>query len=279
MVLALFVTLVFGLVPGIAAEADPVDVQTVDGVAVKTPVADAAVSSDGVTVDPLLLPDATVPLPELGLGPDDPADDAQTPGPQGTSPSALDHLLPDSAPARTAAGASILAGLAALGWAILRAAGLAPLLPFFSRIEDGELARHPARRQALDFIAANPGCNLQELRHALGLAWGTTVHHMARLEKAGLVAVRHIAGQRTHWPIGGAPPAAALPATSRALASLVQARPGLDQGELARLLGVGAATACKQLARLESAGLVLAQRVGRSRRYVGTARLAATPML
>ena len=131
----------------------------------------------------------------------------------------------------------------------------------------------------MQLISPNPGCNLQELRQGLGLAWGTTVYHMSRLEKAGLVAVRHIAGQRTHWPIGGAPPPAALPATGRALASLVQARPGLDQRELAHLLGVGAATACKQLARLESAGLVLAQRVGHSRRYVGTARLAATPML
>lgn len=279
MALTLLVTLVLGFVPAIDAEAGPLGVQSGDGVAVQTPVADATASFDGVSVDPILLKEANVPLPDLGLGADGSARDAGAPGAQDPSPSFVAQLVPESTPARAAAGASILAALTVLGLAILRAVALAPLLPFFSRIEDGELAQHPARRQALDFITANPGCNLQELRQTLGLAWGTTVYHMARLEKSGLVAVRHIAGQRTHWPLGGAPPPATLPPTSRALASLVQARPGLDQGELARLVGVGAATACKQLARLESAGWVLAQRDGRSRRYVGTARLAATPML
>lgn len=238
---------------------------------------DGQVSLQAPVVGPLAVRTCDrCPLLELGPGAQDaPAEPAPAGGPSGDSGFLPGDLTPPQAVAATSLSALLLGALA---WLAPRLAAAVPFFGF-SRIDDDALARHPKRQLALQLVAANPGCNLQELRQGLGLAWGTTVYHMSRLEKAGLVAVRHIAGQRTHWPVGGAPPSDALPPTSRALASLVQARPGLDQGELARLLGVGAGTACKQLARLEAAGLVLAQRVGHSRRYVGTPRLATTPML
>lgn len=177
--------------------------------------------------------------------------------------------------ARSVAGVSLAAAAAAAGWTLLRVLGGAPLLPFFSRIEDGELSRHPARRAALDHIAANPGATVREVQAALGLAWGTTVHHLRRLERAGLVAVRRDGGRLGHWPLGQAPPRDGLSGADRAMAGLVKASPGLPQRDLARLSGIGAPAACKRLARLEAAGLVAQVHDGRARLYVPTGQLLA----
>jgi DNA-binding transcriptional ArsR family regulator len=114
---------------------------------------------------------------------------------------------------------------------------------------------------------------VQDIRRSLGIAWGTAVYHLGRLERAGQVAVRHVGGHRGHWPLGQAPSRDALAPTGQALASLVRDRPGLTQLELARLAGIGAPAACKQLKRLEAAGAVLGERAGRVRLYRPTARL------
>jgi DNA-binding transcriptional ArsR family regulator len=176
---------------------------------------------------------------------------------------------------RAVAGMSVAAALTALGWTLLRFCGVAPLLPFFSRIEDDQLTAHPARRAALDVIHANPGATIQDIQAALGLAWGTTVHHLRRLDRAGLIAVRRDGARRGHWPLGQAPPRDGLSSADRAVAALVKSSPGLTQRDIARLAGVGAPAACKRLARLEEAGLVSPVREGRTRLYVPTSRLAA----
>lgn len=176
---------------------------------------------------------------------------------------------------RAVAGMSVAAALTAVGWALLRASALAPLLPFFSRIEDDQLAAHPARRAALDVIHANPGATIQDIQAALGLAWGTTVHHLRRLDRAGLIAVRRDGGRCGHWPLGQAPPRDGLSSADRAVAALVKSSPGLTQRDIARIVGVGAPAACKRLARLDEAGLVAQVREGRSCLYVPTARLLA----
>jgi DNA-binding MarR family transcriptional regulator len=178
------------------------------------------------------------------------------------------EVLRDAPPGALVAGSSLLA--TALAFAVWLAK---PALGLFSRIEDDALATHPLRRQALDLIAANPGATLQDVRRGLGVAWGTAVYHLGRLERAGLVAVRHREGRRGHWPLGQAPPHNALPPTSESLARLVRDRPGLPQNELARLAGIGPPTACKQLRRLETAGYVAAHRSGKTRLYTPTASL------
>ncbi|HJQ92698.1 MAG TPA: hypothetical protein VJ874_00260, partial [Candidatus Thermoplasmatota archaeon] len=65
--------------------------------------------------------------------------------------------------------------------------------------------------------------------------------------------------------------------TGQALADLVRERPGLSQLELARLAGIGAPAACKQLRRLQQAGAILAERAGRTVLY-RPARAAGSPL-
>lgn len=216
-------------------------------------------------VDLPLLPGVSVEVAPGATAGQDPAAAPAGRAPEG--PRAVDDLPP----AAVAAGSSVLATL--LGLALW--VGARPALGLFSRIEDGDLASHPLRRQALDVIAANPGASVQDVRRALGIAWGTAIYHLGRLERAGLVAVRRAGGRSGHWPLGQAPSHDALPPTAKALADLVLGRPGLSQAELAVLAGIGAPAACKHLARLESAGLVTVERAGRTRLYRSTGRLDA----
>ncbi len=270
--------LVLGLAPAAASGLDdplsgvdagvgagPLGLAVDDGVSIE---ADGVASVDAA-------PGAlSISVPALGpVALDPPAESAASDdGPAHTS---AWHEAAKTATAPAVAGPTLSAvALAALAWA-LRAAGFAPWLPFFSRIEDDALATHPARRQALDLISASPGATVQDVRRALGLAWGTTVHHLRRLERAGLVAVRREGGSKRHYPLGQAPPRDALPAAGRALAALVRDAPGLPQNELARRAGLLAPAACKHLARLEAAGLVVARRMGRAMHYVPTPALAA----
>lgn len=273
---ALAAILSIALGPGLGAdlgvEVDPLaddgDLLEAD---VHTPVTDVALD---VPAPPLSAP---LGLPGLSAG-QDPASGRQAPATSARdadADGALGALVPETPAGRATAGASLLAVLTAVGWAALRALGLTPLLPFFSRIEDGELAEHPARRAALDYVHANPGATVSDVQGALGLAWGTTVHHLRRLERAGLVAVRRDGGRRGHWPLGQAPPRDGLSAADRAMAGLVKASPGLPQKDLARLSGVGAPAACKRLARLEDAGLVAQVHDGRARLYMPTGKLLA----
>jgi len=276
---ALLMALVFGLAPvGVpdGAEAGPVSVDLEDGIGVDAGVAGVDASADGLAVDAPLVGPVTVGLcadcPLLGRSAADPA---AAPGTRADASATDGGLLEGATATEQAAAGTAFAGLLVTAAVWLARAGLVPWLPSFSRIEDDELAKHPTRRQALDFIAANPGATLQDVRRALGIAWGTTVHHLGRLERAGLVAVRRVGGRRGHWPLGQAPARDALPAQGRALAAIVLAEPGLSQLELARLAGIGAPAACKQLRRLQQAGAVLAERAGRTVLYRPAERLDA----
>lgn len=268
--------LVLGLAPAGGSEADA----TVGLPAAPGPLGEVAVSADDggaslstgltdpVTVDTSVLPDLPVSLRTGETQASEDGDEAA--GPTSSWASAPLQALRDAPPEALFAGSSVLATLLAFAaWFAKPAFGL------FSRIEDDALAGHPMRRQALDAIAANPGATLQDLRRILGCSWGTAVYHLGRLEGAGLVAVRRVAGRRGHWPLGQAPARDALAPTGQAFATLVRDHPGLPQNELARLAGVGSPAACKQLARLESAGLVVGQRSGRARLYVPTGSLDA----
>lgn len=273
-----FLLLAVALAPGLAALDDPAQL---DGAAQALPAADvsagpASVSVDGDDVS--VAADAPVPIVDTSVQVSG-ATLALKAGPEATSAKPAESsgesfapfaALEDAPPAAVAAGGSLLAGaLAFLLWLArpFLASAAASALGLFSRIEDDELASHPLRRQALDFINANPGASVKDVQRSLGVAWGTAIYHLGRLERAGLVAVRRVGGRSGHWPLGQAPPRGAPAPTGQALVDLVQQHPGLSQAELAQLAGIGAPAACKQLARLESAGLVAATRVGRSRVY------------
>lgn len=159
--------------------------------------------------------------------------------------------------------------------------GLAFLVPLFSRVDGTRLLENPVRARIHDAVSQDPGISLQDVRDRAGIAWGTTVHHLARLERHGLVvSVRH--GNHRRWFPVNTPAArqrreltVLSHPTAHRIAAHVAATPGTDQKSLCAELGLQNPAASKHLARFERLGLIQSEPVGRSRRYQATDLLHA----
>jgi predicted transcriptional regulator len=107
------------------------------------------------------------------------------------------------------------------------------------------------------------------------------VYHLQRLERHGLVVSVRQGGSRRYYACNteAARHREALAAlahpTTRRVAEYVRSHAGTDQAGLCRALGLLNPAASKQLSRLESLGLVMSQRSGRSRIYWPTEPLEA----
>lgn len=189
------------------------------------------------------------------------------------------ELATDAAPVAVAA-----VGLTAAAFALRFLLGLLPA-GLFSRIDRGQLLDNPVRARVHDAVANEPGVTLSEVQQRAGIAWGTTVHHLRRLESHGLVVS---VSQRAHrrYFLANTPAAAqraALAAilhpTARRIATLVAAQPGIDQTGLCQTLGLNGPAASKHLAQFRSHGLVTSLRDGRRTRHAPTAGLHAALQL
>ena len=257
---------------------------------------DAAALEDPLTADPLALPLASGLVDDsvgVALGAEARA------GTQGTSVGLSSSAAggPPSFGERAAAvavpvaGAGLVAvtlgalafgvdGLRAFAGRALRGVGsLVGALPLFSRIERGGALDNPVRARVHDAIAQEPGLSLSDVAQRAGIAWGTAVHHLRRLESLGLVVSTSGLGHRRFF-IANTPAAAQRSAvvavmhpTARRIAEYVTQRPGTDQAGLCQALGLNNPAASKHLGQFESRGLVLSQRSGRSRLYHATGGL------
>ncbi len=225
-------------------------------------------------------------IPGRGPGPAEAPDDS-------TWRRIVDEPLQEPAvQAGLSASALLAAAWAAIGrhTILRRLAKVAALVPMgvglFSRIQGDKVLEHPVRAAVQEYVEANPGATIQEIRGAVDVAWGTVVHHLRRLE-----AEEHLVSQRegnhrrffVRNTISRAQrnDLAALAAeNARHLALAVALRPGLRQKDLCDAVGVSNPVASKYLRRLEENGLVRSLPQSRSRLYWPTERLeAAIPLL
>jgi DNA-binding MarR family transcriptional regulator len=167
---------------------------------------------------------------------------------------------------QAAAGAGVVASLAV-------AAAARPLMmalgPLYSRLEKGELLNHPARRELMRLIAADPGINISDLHGTMSMGWGSLLYHLQRLEAQGFV-VSHRWGRSRRYFLNQrsvesrAEGIRALKAdNARALAELVVSQPGSTQEQLASAMQLSKSVVSKYAKRLEDASLVQRQ-VGRN---------------
>lgn len=239
-------------------------------------VAEVHAGLDGAAVDSgaLALPVVEVATPLA-------ADEAAGDGPAPTAAERLADAAGEAAAPAAAAGAGAV--LLALLWRALSFGASA--LPFasrlFSRIEGPRVLDNAARARLNELVAATPGATLEELRAAAGIAWGTAVHHLRRLEAHGLV-VSHASGARhRYFPANTqasrhrAALAALAQPTAQRIARLVQASPGIGQQDVCAELGLNAPAASKHLGRFASQGLVSVRADGRRRLYEPTPELKA----
>jgi len=153
--------------------------------------------------------------------------------------------------------------LAAFGLAALREAGL--FVALFSRFNREDVLENERRSRLHEAIRADPGVSFGRLARLLGLAHGAAQHHLRQLEAHGLVR-RAREGRTTHYYPAGPrfeSPVALAPAR-RALLDALRAEPGLTLNDLAQRNGHRPQSVWDHLDRLRRAGLVFAERRGRS---------------
>lgn len=174
--------------------------------------------------------------------------------------------------ASSAGGTAAAAGAAwyTRAWRYLKyAPGLAPL---YTRISRDELLDHPKRAKIYETIEASPGIHLSEMARELDLSWGTLLHHLRKLEDADLVTSEETSGKRCFFLPGQVSSAERdiLPALenekARRIAEFYAEHPGASQTEAAEALNLSAALVSWHLNKLEEAGVVTRERVGRRQR-------------
>lgn len=172
-----------------------------------------------------------------------------------------------------------------LGRVLRAAAGLLIAVPLFSRIERGAVLDNPQRARVHEVVSQDPGLSLSEVGQRAGIAWGTAVHHLRRLEAHGMVVSVRELGHRRFFISNTAAAAqrsamsAVMHPTARRIAEFVAQRPGTDQAGICQALGLNNPAASKHLGQFETRGLVLSQRSGRRRRYHATSGLHSALLL
>lgn len=136
----------------------------------------------------------------------------------------------------------------------------------YSRITKSDLLDNEHRDRVYKLIQEKPGLGVTEIAALSGLGWGTTIYHLDRLERVGFIAPEKGGLHKCYFPVGTIARETrkgigALKAdTTRNVAELLLARPGLTQTELCETLGLSPSAASKQVSKLETAGLVRRER-------------------
>jgi len=171
--------------------------------------------------------------------------------------------------ATASAGIGSWAGWAALkkwGWVGPGLGGMAG----FTRIDDSELLEHPLRAQVFQVIQENPGIHASGLARQVGVGWGTITHHLEKLEKGQLVAVRKVNNQKCFFEQGGkvsrqdmAIASAVKGDTAGTIAGYVTGHPMTSQKAMAASLGISPALVSFHVKKLVNLGVLEKVRHGK----------------
>jgi DNA-binding transcriptional ArsR family regulator len=126
------------------------------------------------------------------------------------------------------------------------------------------------RRRIVDHVAEHPGVHLRKVARDLGLALGTTEHHLHLLVRHGLLEVGQAQGQSCYFTPGTPKDDRLLwvvlrQDAQRRVLRLLANDPDLGAADLARLLRLSKAAVAYHLQRLEAWGFVQRLRIGRQR--------------
>lgn len=157
----------------------------------------------------------------------------------------------------------------------------APGLALFTRFEGAKVLEHPNRLALYDLISRKPGIRLQDLCGETDLSRTAVTHHLRLLENQHLIVSRRVGRSRHFFENGGRFPREQKEAyavlqndRSREIADAIRARPGIIQKGLCEALGLRPSIVHWHVQRLQDAGLVAADRQGRTVAYYPDAALA-----
>jgi len=129
-------------------------------------------------------------------------------------------------------------------------------------------------KRVLQFIQANPGCHFRRIRRELNVSMGTAQYHLWRLEKAGRIASSRRGLFKYYFPVGifqdnekkilevlGHE-------TTRDILMFIVEQKNPTQIDIARKIGVSAASVSWQVRRLTQLGLIVEVKEGKYRTYL-----------
>jgi predicted ArsR family transcriptional regulator len=137
------------------------------------------------------------------------------------------------------------------------------------------------RKLLMALVASNPGVHILRAAALLGLNWNTCLHHVRRLEGAGLVTVRKVNGRVCLFDRRAGASNNRMGAMllrderNAAIARLLIQNPGTNQKSLAEALGLAASVVHYRMVRLEEAGLIERVNQGREVSVFATEALEA----
>lgn len=156
-------------------------------------------------------------------------------------------------------------------------------LPGYAKLRKQELLKHKVREDLVALVREDPGITPPELHRAVGGGWSTVVYHLSILEKNKLVSSlidgrhkRFFPVDTTDWTKRGRL-AALKNARTKELFGLIAEEPGVVQKDLAQRTRLSAPSVMWHMRRLEGAGLIGRDKVGRHVRYYPTDGRPAAP--
>lgn len=179
-----------------------------------------------------------------------------------------------------AASAGTQAGL----WQLLKRYGwLSGGVPLFSRISKDDLLDHPLRSTIYETIKTNPGIHVSALSRAVDAGWGTTVHHLKKLQEKELVAVRSVNNQKCYFENGGTVGrnmwqqiSELKNATAQRIARFIYDHPLQPLTGISETLGISPSLASHHVTKLTKAGVLKKVRDGRFVKITVTEEARAT---
>lgn len=194
------------------------------------------------------------------------------PAPDSPAPEQDDELS-TTVIAGASAAALALVGAAAYYWPRLSWGATVLGLPMYSRIERSELLDNDTREELYEAVQDEPGIHAHALSEAVEIGWGTTVYHLRRLEKNGMVTSEKRGRYRRFFPAAGyvAQTREILSVlqneTTNDIARTVLKEPGLNQKAICEKLDISPSLANWHIKRLIEADLVEKERRGRTVHY------------
>ncbi|MDD5503002.1 MAG: winged helix-turn-helix transcriptional regulator [Candidatus Thermoplasmatota archaeon] len=141
----------------------------------------------------------------------------------------------------------------------------------FTRIPREEILQNETRRQIYSAIQRNPGINMSQLSQQLNIGWGTTVHHVKKLEEATKIHAENMNNERCFFENGGTfskesmvKTAALKDGTAKSIFGFIEKNPGTSQKRICESLGVRPSLVSWHVTKLEQEGIINRNRNGKS---------------
>ena len=143
-------------------------------------------------------------------------------------------------------------------------------LPLYSRINKEDLDKSIRRGELIGYIRQNPGAAFTIVRKDMMMGNGQLTEHLQKLESGNFIKSRKMGARKCFFPkdfdLSKIPPEAGHP-IQKQIVNLLIDNPGLNQKELASVLGLPRKTVGYHLNSLVLNRRIRIEKRGRERRY------------